>query len=193
MKKLLSLDASTKTVGFCIWSKETCELIEISHWSVPQKDTLLEKVLEFEKWLKEDILVRHSEIDEVVIEEAFVAMFGGNSSSKTTTTLSQANFGYQLICYKLGLKIDTMTVTDSRKYAFPTAIMKKNTGVKQKEQMFAYVLAELGESYFPTRVVTRGKDKGKTVYEDFVLDCSDAYITGKGYINKTIKKTKRVR
>jgi hypothetical protein len=69
--------------------------------------------------------------------------------------------------------------------------MKKNTGIKQKEQMFMYVLAELGENYFPTRIVSKGKNKGETVYEPWSYDMSDSYITGAGYINKVLKKIKR--
>jgi len=196
MKKVFCIDASTKEVGYSIWNKETFEMIELNHWTVPDRDDLLDKMLEFEKWLLTDILVRYPEVDEMVIEESFSAMFGGKSSAKTTTILNQANFGYRLICHKLGLKTNTITVTESRKYAFPTAVMKKGAaanGMKQKEQMFVYVLAELGESYFPTKVLSRGPRKGETVFEDYTQDISDGYVIGKGFVNKFYKKIKRVR
>jgi len=195
MKKLLALDASTTEVGYSIFNKETGELIELNHWTVP-KGTLLEKMVEFENWLTKTMLIKYPEIDKVVIEESFTAMFGGKSSAKTTALLNQANFGYQLICHKLGLEPETITVNESRKYAFPTAVMKRGAaanGMKQKEQMFMYVLAELGEEYFPTKTISRGKRKGEVVFEDFSYDMSDSYVVGKGWIDKFVKKIKRVR
>jgi hypothetical protein len=195
MNKTLNLDASTKVIGYSIFNKETCELIELSHWAVP-KGTLLEKMVAFEKWLTGEMLIKHPEIDKVIIEESFVAMFGGKSSAKVTATLNQANFGYQLISYQLGLNPETITVTESRKYAFPTAVMKRGeaaNGMKQKDQMFLYVLAELGEGHFPTKIISRGKRKGQEVFEDFCGDMSDSYIVGLGWMNKFIKKIKRVR
>ncbi len=194
MKKLLALDISTSEAGYSIWNKETYEMVELWHWTIPSNLSLLDKVLAFETWLKNEMLIKHPEIDEVVVEESFTAMFGGQSSSKITTMLNQANFGYRLLAHKLGLKTDTITVTESRKYAFPTAVIKRGVeakGMKQKEQMFVYVLAELGESYFPTKVISKGKRKGEVVYEDFCLDVSDSYIVGAGYINKFYKKIKR--
>jgi hypothetical protein len=180
---LLSLDASTSEIGYCIWNKEKSNLIFAGHLSQPD-GTLLQKALFFANHLKK-ILITYPTIDEVVIEKAYEAMFGGSSSAKTTTILNKINFCYQYICYNQNLTVHELSVSDCRKFAYPGVSFGKDKD-QQKAIAFNLVKLEMGDSYFAKRKLTRdckaGK-KGEEVYEDWCSDITDSYIVGKSFLN----------
>jgi hypothetical protein len=79
------------------------------------------------------------------------------------------------------IPVKTIPVSTARKLAIFSfhSIARKIKDTKQKEIAFQFILKELGESYFPTKVMKSGKNKGKTVYIDEAMDLSDAYIISK--------------
>jgi hypothetical protein len=191
MAYLLSLDGSTSVVGYSIWNKDTGELKEMNYLKL-EKGNLLEKADEFELLLLK-LKDKYSNLQEMVIEEAMMAMFGGMSSSHTTTILNQMNILYQYVCRKNGLETSTMTVQACRKNAFPTVKLRAKKlagGLNHKEQMFLVVTKTLGEDKFPTKVLQSGKNKGNTVFLDEAKDMADSYVVGLGFLNKRKNESK---
>jgi hypothetical protein len=191
MAYLLSLDASSTVVGYSIWDKDTKELIKMDYLKL-EKGSLLEKADEFELLLNR-LRGLYPQIDEMVIEEAMMAMFGGMSSAHTTTMLNQMNILYQYVCRKNGLTTSTITVQSCRKSAFPTVKLrpkKLSGGLTHKEQIFNVVVEKLGKDRFPTKVLQSGKNKGNTVFLDEAKDMADSYVVGLGYLNKLKNENK---
>jgi Holliday junction resolvasome RuvABC endonuclease subunit len=180
---LLGLDASSSKIGYCIWDKKEDKIIKLGFYVLKNRESILTIADEFEKFIEE--IKQEFSLNEMVIEEAFQALFGGRSSSHTTTLLNQVNALYQYICYKKGLKVNTITVHKARKFALQgkKLLTKQKSGKSQKEQVFDMVVGiELDKSLFPIKEITKGTRKGEMVYEDGASDMVDAYIVTKGYI-----------
>jgi hypothetical protein len=185
MEYLLSLDASSITIGYSIFNLSTRELIKIDYYSL-KSELVLDKADEFENFITR-LLVEYPQIKVMAIENAFQAMFGGVSSIHTTTILNQVNILYQYICKKKGLKINSMSVAECRKKAFPLVKLKPKKiagGLNHKEQMFNIVVGVLGKDIFPTKEMKSGKRKGEIVFVDEAKDMSDSYVVGLAYLNK---------
>lgn len=185
-KYLLALDASSKEIGYSIFCKNTKTLIEINHFTQDVDHSLIEKAEAFEGLLKK-LIEKYPQIDEMIIEESMMAVFGGASSAHTTTVLNQINILYRYVAYKKGLKVSTITVAESRKFMFPGVKLRtvaKLKGLKEKELCFLLLVEKIGDKLFPTKVMTRGKNKGETVFEDYAGDMADSYICGYAYLLK---------
>jgi hypothetical protein len=185
-RTLLALDASTKEIGYTIWNVDTKELVSMNHFTHNTNHTLLEKAQAFELLVKM-LVDLHPTLSEMVIEESFQAMYGGASSAHTTAVLNQVNALYQYICYKSGLKVTTLSVSECRRLAFPGIKIKSLATLmkaKEKDVVFGLVRKELGEERFPTKTISKGKNKGKVVFEDYAADMADAYVVGKAYLAK---------
>jgi len=186
MEYLLSLDASSTTIGYSIWNKTTNTLEEMNYYNLVSPDVLI-KADEFEVLLN-SLKKKYPGLNAMVIENAMMAMFGGMSSAHTTTLLNQVNILYQYVCKKNGLAVNTITVAESRKKAFPTVKLKPKKlsgGLTHKEQIFIVVTEKLGKEKFPTKVLQAGKNKGDTVFLKEAGDMADSYVVGLGFLNKT--------
>lgn len=180
---LLALDASSKVIGYSIFDLKTKELLKIDKFLHDEKKTLIERTLEYEKLLVK--LIAEYNITEMVIEEAFKAFTGGGSSATTVQVLTAINFGYQLITTKNNIKVNTMTVNEARKNCFPGVKIRtlaKMRGQKEKDFCFDLTLPTL-QSYYTTKTISKGKNKGNVVYEEWCKDMADSYICGYGYLN----------
>lgn len=188
---LLGLDVSTKIAGFSIWDKETKELLYLDKFLFNTELTLIERALEFKNFATE-LLLKWSLIDEMVIEESFTKF--STSDDKTIAMLNQINALIQYVLYEKGIKINTISVQDSRKGAFPYYHLKtkaRSGGLSQKEQIFELVVAELGEDRFPKKIMKSGKNKGDERFEDFAFDMADSWVVGKGFLNKDLIPAKK--
>lgn len=190
---ILGLDASTVEVGYCIWDKETNNLIKLDHLSMPEGLTLLAKVVYFKKWLV-PLLAEYPQVNEMVIEEAFKKM-ASRTSSDVLQMLAAINFSYQFVCFEAGLQTSTILVQRARFNAFESfkPVDKARAGGKDhKEQMFEYVFELLGKEYFPTKILKSGPNKGKEVPEKFCSDISDAFVVTVGFLNFRLKEQSKV-
>lgn len=191
MKKyLIALDASTKEIGYSIFNKETKELIIMDHFTQNPEHSLIQKAEAFDILLA-SLIVKYPLINEAVIEESFTGFFGGASSANTTMVLNQINILYRYVGYKRGLKISTITVAESRKNMFPGVKLRtiaKLKGIKEKELCFLLLVEKIGKELFPTKLMTRGKNKGNTVFEEFAGDMADSFICGYAYLIKLENK-----
>jgi hypothetical protein len=180
---LLALDASSTVIGISIWDIPTKELISLEHF-IFKEGSLLEKAVQYENLLR-DLMNKYT-IDKMVIEESLEMFAPGMSSSKTIVLLSQINILIQYVTYNLGIDVETISISKSRKSAFPDLILhpkKYANGLSHKEQCFNRVLETIGIEYFPTKTITRGKNKGDVVFEDWCMDMSDSYVLGKAFLN----------
>lgn len=183
---LLGLDASSKIIGFCVFDKEKEVINELNSYSIKVERDILLKAQEFEIWL-ESLLVKWPKINEIVIEESFQAMYGTTSDAHTIALLNQVNALYRYICYQKGLKVNTLSVSAARGFCFPTYSFqnkKKSGGKNHKQQAFGLVLKEIGDIYFPIKIISRGKNKGEVRFEETCYDMSDSYILVRAYMNK---------
>lgn len=181
---LLSLDASTKVIGFCIWDKETDTLVKLSHTTLPKTDDFIEKTQHFKTWI-DKLLKQYPLINEMVVER-IILQKGAKTSIGTLVKLAVMNFVYQYICHEAGLSVCTISIQQARWNAFEDfkPLRKKRAGGKgHKEQVFDHVLKTLGKKYFPIKIISRGKNKGKERFEDFCMDMSDAYTVCRGFLN----------
>lgn len=179
---LLALDASSKVIGFSIFDLNTKQLLKIDKFLHDDKKTLIERVLEYEKLLLK--LKEEYNITEMVIEEAFKAFTGGGSSATTVQVLTAINFGYQLITTKNNVKVTTLTVNEARKNCFPGVKIRTLAKMrKQKEKDFCFDLTlPTLKSYYTTKTISKGKNKGNVVYEEWCKDMADSWIVGTGYL-----------
>ncbi len=196
---LLALDASSTEIGYSIINKDNKDLIFAGHLSMPSDLNLLEKAKFFEKFLISGILKEYPLIDEMIIEKPYEAMFGGGSTSKTTTLLNKINFAYQYISYSQGLKVNELSVSECRKFAYPGVKFGKEKD-EQKEKIFEIVKSEIGEKFFSKKELKRNSkkgNKGDMVWEEWCYDITDSYVVGKAFINLmnlglTIEKVKEL-
>jgi hypothetical protein len=183
---LLSLDASSSIIGYSIFNIKTKELVKTGYFIHNKEKNLLERVFDYEKLLNQ--LLLEYNITEFVIEEAFAAFFGGGSSANTIGVLTAVNFGYQLITAQKNIKINTISVHEARKGAFPGVKIKTLAKLKkQKEKEYCFDLA-LNQNpdlkkHLQTKIISKGKNKGVEVYHDWCADLIDSWITGIGFLN----------
>lgn len=187
MGKLLAIDGSTTVCGYTVWDKETKKWLDMSYLKFDKENSLIEKAEEFELCL-DSILGKYPDIDEMVIEESFTKF--SSSDDETIAKLNQINILYRYVCYKKGLKTNTIKVQEARKATFPKQkfVAKKYAGgMDQKEQAFCFLLAEIGEEHFPKKILSKGPRKGQEVFLDEAKDMSDSWITGKGFLVRNYK------
>lgn len=175
---LLAFDLSTTCCGFSIFSIERKELLELNFFNF-KKETLLERTDELE--FKVNELCSLYNIKVFCIEERLKSFKAGGSNAESLGKLTAFNFYCQTLFYKKNIPLKEIPSATARKLAIPGfhSIARKIKGKKQKEIAFDFILKELGESYFPTKVMKSGPRKGQTVFVDEAMDISDAYIIGK--------------
>jgi len=180
---IIGLDASSSEIGICIWSLDKSEILELSHKTLAEKESVVLKGDKFKELMIE--LSQQYDIVQVALESAFTAMYGMSSSAHTTALLNQVNAIYQYVVHSMGIKVSIITPHVARKLSFPNVklMSKKKCGMSEKEQIFVHVCEEIGEKYFPTKTMTRGKNKGEVRFEEWCTDMSDAYV-----ICKAIRK-----
>lgn len=183
---LLACDASSVEIGYSIFDLKTKKLLTMSHLSLDKEADLIEKVLEYEKLLIK--LLTQYNIVSFCIEQSMMGFFGGGSSAATIETLTSVNFGYRLLTHKLGIKVNTITVAESRKNTFPGVKIRTLAKLKKmKEKDYCFELIKEKEEVKPfltTKVMSRGKRKGEEVYNDWCKDMGDSWIVGTGFLKR---------
>lgn len=185
MSKLLSLDASSSIIGITIFDIDTKSFVAVDYLVHDKTKSLIERVMDFRDKLRE-LRKIYNDLDTLVIESSFQGFFGGGSSAQTIEVLTSVNFGYRLIAHMEGMQVNEISVHEARKNCFPGVKIKtlaKLRGQKEKETCFDLALPMLGEEYLTKKTITKGKNKGKEVFEDYCYDIVDSYITGRGFLN----------
>jgi hypothetical protein len=187
--KMLSLDVSTKTIGFAIFDITGAELLELTHFSPKIKpqpedknEELLKKADAFGNHLKGYIDIG---IVSVIIEEPLL----NSNNVYTVATLLRFNTMIFKLCYDiLGVTPKFISTYNARKFAFPDLVGKNASG---KNVLFGgfprdidkkHIIWEHVNSLFPKINWLYGRT-GNLKKECY--DQSDAVTAGIGYINMT--------
>ena len=178
---LLSFDLSSITVGYALFSLSTKELKHMSYWKY-NKDSMLDKAFMLEIFIHE--LLNSFNIKSFCIEERLKSFRAGGTSAEAMIKTSCLNFNCQTIFHKKGIEIKELNVNTVRKLAIPGfhSIARKIKGKKQKEIAFEFVVKELGEDKFPSKVLKSGPRKGETDFLEEAKDMADAYLLGKSFL-----------
>ena len=127
--KVLGLDISTKTIGWCLFEIKSQELLELTHFSPVIKpkpenkiEELLLKVVSFEEKL---INYKNLGITKVVIEEPLL----NSNNVWTVGTLLRYNSMITKSIYDiLGIVPSYISTYNSRKFAWPDFVQQNDKG-----------------------------------------------------------------
>jgi hypothetical protein len=186
----VGLDISTSVIGVCFMNHETSEIISLFHISLPtdEFDSMWKKVDYAMEQLASKIrflqCASNAGPPPCVFQRVFVeanakAYKTGFTSADTLFALAKMNGIISYECHKqFKLPIIDVNVTSARKmigYKDKKAIKKP-----VKEKVREFVLQCYPKIQIETRVVSKGKDKGKVVPAEGVADEIDAFVICRG-------------
>ena len=174
---VISFDLSSSTVGYTIYEKDTKKLVKISYFKYSKDVTdLLDKGKELEEFIT--LLTNEYQVDQLIIEERLKKFAGGQSSINNILVLAQLNYICQyMLKFKFNIKLKEINVLKARGLVFPEIFkVTRATKEKQKDYVFSKVKAILKDVEWPSKVVSRGKNKGNTEYLEECKDMSDAWV-----------------
>lgn len=127
--KILGLDVSSKTIGWCLFDITGSDLLELSHFSPkikPQPEDKIEELIKKAELFKEHLeKYRNVGITRVIIEEPLLQ----SNNIYTVGTLLRYNTLILKACYDvLGVLPTFISTYNSRKYAFPDLVGVNNKG-----------------------------------------------------------------
>ena len=168
---ILGLDVSTSKTGWCLLSEDG-SLIGMGCVDLAGHSDLFEKTEHLMASLRELVPADITSL-EVVIEEPLLSFARGMSSASTLLTLNRFNGMVTYACWqRLLVKATHLNVIFARRRLG----IKKEKGQNVKEVVMAWVANDVTDYAWPTKVVSRGKRKGETVFEPFCYDVADAYV-----------------
>ena len=172
--KILGLDVSTSKTGWCLidsngsLEKMGCVDLTSAHDLFEKTEILIKVISEETAHLRE--------VYEVVIEEPLLSFARGMSSASTLLTLNRFNGMVTYACWRdLRIKPRHLNVIFARR----SLGIKKNKGENIKDVVMTWVAGSVVDYVWPTKVISRGKRKGETVFEPYCYDVADAYVMAK--------------
>lgn len=177
---ILGLDVSTSTTGWCLTksknSQTSLSLAGFIHHK--GKISLHEKAQQVRSMIEE--VNKSQKIDLICIEENLQSFRTGLSSARTLMTLSRYNGIVSHECWlATGIVPLYYNVNSARKMlGIDTTKKARLPGEKAKDVVHRWVKAHpiMKNFKWPTRVPTRGINKGKTIEDPGCLDLSDALV-----------------
>ena len=173
----LGLDISTSIVGMSLFLNN--KLIKLRHVDLTKTKCMFDKANKFEidfvmKILK-DINDNDINISKIYIEDTLQSFSRGLSSAKTLMQLSRFNGIVSNIVFRITrIKPVFINVNTARKLL--GIKIDKNSDKDKKEQIMEWVDSDLGGYNWPTKIISRGPNKGRVKYEKFCYDIADAYV-----------------
>jgi len=186
--KVLGLDVSTKTIGWCLFDIQTKELLELTHFSPvikPKVDDkiqeLLMKVDAFEEKLNG---YKNLGITKVVIEEPLL----NSNNVWTVGTLLRYNSMITKSIYNiLGIVPNYISTYDSRKFAWPDLVQQNDKG---KHVLFGGLPKDIDKKELIWKKVSNQEPqitwlytKNNTLKKE-CFDMSDSYTCVLGYMKE---------
>ena len=186
--KVLGLDVSTKTIGWCLFDIQTKELLELTHFSPvikPKVDDkiqeLLMKVDAFEEKLNG---YKNLGITKVVIEEPLL----NSNNVWTVGTLLRYNSMITKSIYDiLGIVPNYISTYDSRKFAWPDLVQQNDKG---KYVLFGGLPKDIDKKELIWKKVSNQEPqitwlytKNNTLKKE-CFDMSDSYTCVMGYMRQ---------
>lgn len=180
--RILGLDVSTSKTGWCLLGANGL-LEKMGCVDLSESSDLFNKTEMLISGLKSEV----SHIDspfEIVIEEPLLSFARGMSSASTLLTLNRFNGMVTHACWRdLAVKPRHLNVIFARRRLG----IKKDKGQNIKDVVMAWVAQDVTSYVWPTKVVTRGKRKGETVFEPFCYDVADAYVMARAAHDERVK------
>ncbi len=173
----IGLDISTSIIGVSVFKNNVFD--NMFHIDLQKIKCIFDKSKTFRVIFKEKF--EGKDIDFIFIEDVLQSFTRGLSSAKTLMTLSRFNGIVSNIAFELTrIKPVYINVNTARK----TLEIKidKNADKDKKEQIMDWVTKDLKEYNWPTKIISRGINKGVVKYEKFCYDMSDAYVICKAGI-----------
>jgi hypothetical protein len=173
----LGLDVSTSKTGWCILDSSG-ELVKMGCVDLRDLEDLFQKSDFLMSEIRTALASFSNEEIEIVIEEPLLSFSRGASSASTLLTLNRFNGMVTHACWKsLGTKPVHLNVIFARR----ALGIKRDKTRHVKEVVFEWASYSLPGYLWPTKQVTRGKNKGLTVMEDVCYDMADAYVMAKAH------------
>ena len=140
---------------------------------------IFKKAIAFENKIND--LNKIFKFNSIYIEDTLQSFARGLSSAKTLMQLSRFNGIVSNIAFRLtNIVPDYINVNTARKQL--NIKIDKNSSKDKKLQVLEWVDKDIGNYSWPTKVISRGKNKGRVKYEDFCYDMADAYVICKSGI-----------
>lgn len=173
----LGLDISTSIIGICFLSKDG-DLISLDNLDLRKVKCIFEKANLFRKWIKD--ILHNKDIIKIGIEENLQSFRSGMSSAKTILTLGKFNgIVSQILHEETGLKPEYISVHTARK--LNDLKLDRTSKNNIKEQVFLQVKDKISFNW-PTKIISRGKNKGVVKMSPECYDMCDAYIITKALV-----------
>lgn len=170
--RVIGLDISTTTIGYCVIESDDRSIVELGHISLKNVDGLFKKV-DFAVPKIVDLMAKLN-VSEAYVEESVMMFSKGMSSAQTIITLAKFNalISYHVRNHLGDLNIFWVKPTEARKMCGLVMTTKAKAGGKsQKEQTMLQITAPGGLLSHITFPLTR---TGKPKPENF--DEVDAFV-----------------
>jgi len=179
----IGLDISTSIVGMSLFLGEN--LVKLMHVDLTKTKCMFDKASKFEEEFKQKIFTdvegNNLDIKDIYIEDTLQSFSRGLSSARTLMQLSRFNGIVSNIVFRITkIKPVFINVNTARKSL--GIKIDKNSDKDKKEQIMDWVDADLGGYNWPTKIISRGPNKGRVKYEKFCDDIADAYVICKAGI-----------
>ena len=181
---ILGLDVSTSKTGWCLLHNDG-SLLDMGCVVSASDDDLFARTSVLMETLVAVLKRAEGEV-EIVIEEPLLRFAKGMSSASTLLTLNRYNGMVTYACWSaLRIRPVHLNVIFARRRLG----IKKEKSDNVKEVVMKWVSKDVPGYPWPTKVVTRGKRKGETVFEDFCYDVADAYVMAKAHHAARVNST----
>ena len=165
----VGLDISTSIIGMSLFLDN--KLVKLMHVDLTKTKCMFDKASKFEEEFKQKILNdaatdKSLDIKHIYIEDTLQSFSRGLSSARTLMQLSRFNGIVSNIVFRITrIKPVFINVNTARK----TLGIKidKNSSIDKKEQVMAWVSLDLGGYDWPTKIISRGPNKGRVKYEKY--------------------------
>jgi len=136
---------------------------------------------DFIELIVKDISDKDIIVSNIYIEDTLQSFSRGLSSARTLMQLSRFNGIVSNIVFRITkIKPVFINVNTARKSL--GIKIDKNSVKDKKEQIMEWVDSDLGGYNWPTKIISRGPNKGRVKYEKFCYDIADAYVICKAGI-----------
>lgn len=163
----LGLDISTTCIGYALFSEEG-KLLKIGHVKMRSKQTIFEKLKQFQEHIQE---LAGLDIKHIAIEEPLKRFAGKFSSADTIALLNHFNGMVSAICYTTwGVEPIYYNVNSARKTAYPNVKFGRKSSEAKSQ------VREEVEKLEPHLNWIYGPKSRKLVDANF--DMADAYTIG---------------
>ena len=179
----IGLDISTSIIGMSLFLGDS--LVKLMHVDLTKTKCMFDKASKFEEEFKHkiftDIEGNDLDIRDIYIEDTLQSFSRGLSSARTLMQLSRFNGIVSNIAFRITrIKPVFINVNTARKLL--GIKIDKNSDKDKKEQVMDWVSSDLGGYNWPTKIISRGPNKGHVKYEKFCYDIADAYVICKAGI-----------